>query len=668
MIQFTNEQIQNFRTRGESTGKIVDWLISETTTLREHELVIPHTGRATWQLYYYCPDCSVRLEFDIDSPDAYRCPICHKKWHGEPFEGAWWRWLNTFNYTNTYYLSLLYLLTQNPVYGNRAKEVILEYARYYPDYEVHGDIPYNNPGRANSQTLDEAIFLRYFAFSYDLISELLTVEEKQTVKTNLFRIGADHLRKYRMDQLHNHEVDVDAGMAVLGIILDDEELIRHALYEKYGLYYQLEKGMLSDGFWFECSSCYHFFALMNFFMFEKFAVNTKWSNIQHPNYRKMILFACKLLKSNYRIPMVNDCQIYQGYPDAYEVFEFAYAQLREPEMLAVLQDKYRKQPRTNIDAFFYGVEMLPEEPVSAAMLDYHNEGGSGLTVWHRKNDQYLLIKHGPYGGEHDHYDKLEISYAYEGKSVSTDLGTTGYGAHLHYDYFKNTISHNTVTINESNQAPACGKVNEYYNSEAYSYIDTEVSWTKDYQCPDSFIIKQWNTEAYDGVYFRRRIRFCDSYILDVEFVRCPEESTIDSSFHFAGELIHNSNHSKPSTHKACLADHKPYCYITDCEIHSADNSSQYTFQTESIITDLYCMPVNGAIINAQAPGNPSNIQIPYIIERVSGKVACFCHVLSSRDIKDSPKVHSVCFNISDDDLTVTIDSIEGKEEFCFKME
>ncbi len=210
----------------------------------------------------------------------------HKESGGEAYEGAWWRWLNAFNYTSTYYLSLLYVLTGDRRYGERAKEVILTYTKYYPDYEVHGDIPYNNPGKANSQTLD------------------------------------------------------------------DEELIRHALYGRYGLYDQLEKGMLKDGFWFECSSCYHFFALMNFFMFEKFTVHTKWSNIRHGNYRKMILFACKLLESNYRIPMLNDCQIYQGDPDAYEVFEFAYGQMREKEMLAVLQHKYRNGAREGGGSIF----------------------------------------------------------------------------------------------------------------------------------------------------------------------------------------------------------------------------------------------------------------------------------------------------------------------------
>lgn len=669
MIQFTHTEIEGFQNRGKETQEMVNWLLQETETLREHELVIPKTGRATWQLYYYCPDCSVRLEFDIDSPKAYRCPLCHQYLQGEPYEGAWWRWLNTFNYTNTYYLSLLYLLTNDRQYGERAKEVILTYAAYYPDYEVHGDIPYNNPGRANSQTLDEAIFLRYFAFSYDLIEDLLSTDEKATIQNNLFRIGADFLRENRMDHLHNHEVDVDAAMAVLGIILSDEELIHHALYGKYGLYDQLEKGMLKDGFWFECSSCYHFFALMNFFMFERFALHTKWSNIQHPNYRKMILFACKLLKSNYRLPMLNDCQIYQGNPDAYEVFEFAYCQMKETELLAVLQHKYKSAPRRGIEAFFYGMEALPAEPVEAAMADYHNEDGSGLTVLHRRNDQYLLLKHGPYGGEHDHYDKLEFSYAYDGKSVSTDLGTTGYGAHLHYDYFKNTVSHNTIVLDEENQAPACGQVRKFKNGNSMSSIDAQVTWSSDYQGPDSFIIKQWSDEVYEGASFRRRMVFCDDFIVDVETVSCPKSRVIDSSLHFSGLLAEGM---RPETEirerKARLGTKKPYSHLTDCVVFGADNESHLVFKSEDIVTDLFCMPFHGSLIHAKGPGNPSNFMIPYVIERTEGTKACFAHVLSSRNEQEPVKVLTVEFTSSMKTLHVTVKTVSGCREFDFDME
>ena len=49
---------------------------------------------------------------------------------------------------------------------------------------------------------------------------------------------------------------------------------------------------------------------------------------------------------------------------------------------------------------------------------------------------------------------LDISYEAFGKRITPDLGTTGYGALMHYDYYKNTGSHNTVNIEGNNQAPA----------------------------------------------------------------------------------------------------------------------------------------------------------------------------------------------------------------------
>lgn len=669
MIQFTEEQILDFRNRGSETQAMIDWLLKETKLLREHELVIPKTGCATWQLYYFCPDCSVKLEFDLDSPKQYRCPSCHKYFSGEPYEGAWWRWLNTFNYTSTYYLSLLYMLTGEKKYADRVKEVILTYAKYYPDYEVHGDIPYNQPGRANSQALDEALFLRYYATSYDLIGDTLTEEEKEFIKVNLFKIGADFLREHRTDQLHNHEVDIDASMAILGIVLGDEELVNHALYEKYGLYYQLENGMLSDGMWFECSSVYHSFALMNFFSFEKFALHTKWSHANHPNYKKMLLFSTNLLKSDFYLPLLNDCMRHISHPDAYEIYEFAYSVFKEDLMLAVLQNKYEKQPRCNLESFFYGVKELPAEKVVVEHNDYHDEAGSGITAWHRTGDQYLIMKHGPYGGEHDHYDKLELSYMVQSKPVFEDLGTTGYGAYLHYNYFKNTISHNTITVNESNQPPCRGVVRDYCVDEKSGYIDAQASWGKTFEVPDSFIIKQWDEEAYEGVVMNRKVVFTDDYIVDVQVVTAPEVRKFDNSLHFGGKLVGSSvKELKSLTQTDKLGDKAPYDNFINCAAYQADKDVWASFALEDLITDVYFKKSDAKIVFTEAPGNPSNVNIPYVMERAEGKKQCFAHVFSTRHDGEEKKVSDVAFVEDGGKLKVSLVCKGKTEEYIFDLE
>ena len=79
-----------------------------------------------------------------------------------------------------------------------------------------------------------------------------------------------------------------------------------------------------------------------------------------------------------------------------------------------------------------------------------------------------------------------------GKWISRDLGTTGYGASLHYGYYKNTGSHNTVVLGEENHAPVNAVLIDFRKAEDGTlYAVASADWRKPYQFPDSFIIRQW---------------------------------------------------------------------------------------------------------------------------------------------------------------------------------
>ena len=68
----------------------------------------------------------------------------------------------------------------------------------------------------------------------------------------------------------------------------------------------MEHGMLKNKMWFEGSFGYHFYALTSFFAFEKFALHTKYSNIRHPNYRKMLEIVCIYLEPKFVLPLLYD--------------------------------------------------------------------------------------------------------------------------------------------------------------------------------------------------------------------------------------------------------------------------------------------------------------------------------------------------------------------------
>lgn len=160
MKQFTDRQMAKIRQRAvlhqENTVQyqgnpvqqpdIIATLIAGNQVILDSKTQVPTTGIATWNHYYYCPDHGVMLEWDRHSPTQHRCPIDSHLFSGEPYDGAWWRALNGLNAKACNQLGLLWQLTGEIRYFEKVRDILINYARYYPDYEVHGG--YRTTGRA----------------------------------------------------------------------------------------------------------------------------------------------------------------------------------------------------------------------------------------------------------------------------------------------------------------------------------------------------------------------------------------------------------------------------------------------------------------------------------------------------------------------------------------
>ena len=656
MFQFSDNEIDLLRKK-DGHDAIVALLEKETEQFRSHELLIPETGCANWSHYYFCPDCSVQLVFDLDSPTDHVCPSCGKHFSDVEKNGAWWRLVNTFNENACYHLGLLYMLTGKEEYARSVSSVLLGYARYYPGYEVHGDIPYNGPGRLNAQTLDESNFLRNMAYAYDLVETALTGEERDYIKTRLFSVGIEFLKKNRHDQIHNHEVICNGAIGVLALILDDRESLDFALNGKYGLVYQLEHGVLEDGFWFECSTAYHFYALQNFLLYEKFARHTAYSHLSHPNYVAMIRSALRMQKSDMSFPLLNDCHINQGSPDGYSLFEFAYSNWRIDELVPVLSSIYARKPRLSIESYFYGVDKLPPSvPDAAEKKSVEGESGLGCTII-RRGDAYLLFRHGPYGGEHDHYDRLGISYYYDNVPVSIDVGTTGYGAKLHYAYYKNTVTHNTVAINGQNQSPSRGTLVSFSEDDASSDVSAYVRWEDGYRMPDSFTIRQWDDEAYAGACMTRSIKVTDKAIIDSFSVVLPEDRTIDYFLHFHGERLSEGD-AQPC--REAFASDGPLSYLHDVLSCPEGKVLHTSYSNMGIVTDVFSFSPDSSVFLASGPDNPSSSDMSYLIMENRARSASFVTVLSSG--KGESPLSDAHLEMEDGRYRVILITKDGKKE------
>lgn len=660
MFQFTEEEVASFRTHRDYK-KMVAFLIQECKEVLARDLsLIPHEGVSGWSHYYFCPDCSVHLLFEIDKKHSHTCPSCHREFSGEIYDSAWYRLLNDFFTKGAYHLGLLFMLTGEGKYARKAAAILSEYARYYPEYQVHGNIPYNNPGKANAQTLDESSFLKDLAFAYDLVNSEMERDECTYVRERLFREGMEFLIKNRMDQLHNHEVICDGAIGILALLLDDKKALAFALDSKYGLLYQLEEGTLCDGYWFECSTAYHFYALEAFFHYEKFARHTDASNLLEMRYRKMLDIAFNYLREDISFTRINDAKADQGQIAAYDIFEFAYAVFRDERILALLRKVYEMKPRFSIESYFFGVKELPSSPVALEFPSYASDGGLGASVIRGNNHEFLLFRHGPYGGEHDHYDRLGISYNYLDTPVSEDFGTCGYGAPYHYGYFKHTGTHNTVVLDEENQAPSSGKLDFFTQEDGCTDVSASVVWTGDYPMPDSLTIKEWSSVAYEGVSMTRHLFKSPDYLIDIFTVKGVKEGrSIDFVMHFDGDIL-----ALPKLEGVeHFSSKKPFSYLENVQKGVVPSLSYANGETR---TRYYSMENGHTVYLGKGMSNPTNESCQFFIERAYGSDSLFVHVLSTKKVGQEV-LDDVSFIRNGDELCISLSLAGVIEERHFTL-
>ncbi|MCM2680732.1 heparinase II/III domain-containing protein [Echinimonas agarilytica] len=609
--QFTAAQLE--RIRSKATDTIIKQLIQDNNVVLEHNVLVPPDGRATWNLYYFCPDHGVRLQWDRNKPSEHCCPVDNKAFTGEPYDGAWWRWLNGLNAKACKQLGLLWQITGDINYLSKVREILIQYAKYYPDYQEHGGIPYNGPGKANAQTLCEANCHLDFALGYDFVKQQLSRTEQSYIEQRLLREGADFLMAHRTPQLHNHEMKINATVGVIGLILEDIDYLDFALHTKYAMNYQLNHGVRADGFWFEGSVHYHYYALEALLAFEKLARGTEHSLAANANYRAMIGFPLKLILNTGDFPKLNDCIAGQEKLKHSQLFEFAYSEFGDDLYGSALVSIYQQADRNNIDALLYGVDELPALPPLQATSLHSAE--SGITIFNDdSSNNSLLLKHSPYGGEHDHYDRLGLIIIMEGHEVLPDLGTTGYGAELHYGYYKNTASHNTLAINQQNQPPINPKLIKYTNTDSFGWIDTVADWNEPEASVDSHTLVAWDSASYTSVKFRRSILWLGSAAIEINQIDNPHTQQLDLTWHVRGQLDSSSVELRDTTNPL----KGPLARMHSCQTAEVSgNAQQFNYQTAASKTYRQTMFNQGAdqLITGNAPDNPAVNDLQYVLVR-----------------------------------------------------
>jgi hypothetical protein len=431
---------------------------------------LPPTG-GQWALWYICPD-GLRLQYQPMHTPPHFCPSDGKYYASPTFTNRPTLYDEVI-YQNRHLdlassardLGLAYALTGEKKYADNAATILRAYAKAYPTYPPHnteGKVA-KNGGKATAQTLDEAQFAISLAWAYDLIGATLTPNDHQSIAENVLRPAAANIQGNRT-KLSNWQTWHNAALAAIGFALNDDKLVHDAYYDpENGFFVQIQNGAAQDGFWWEGSWGYHFFTTQPMLYLAEMGERAGIETYAQPNLRALLLAPLQMAMPDLRLPAFNDDGGTTLAAHAW-MYEIGYQRYRDPAMLALLRGARPWQ------ALLWGAETLPtadRQPQMESVL-FSKAGFAILRAGGATDPRYLAFKFGPHGGGHGHYDKLNYVTAAFGRVLAFDPGTHSYAAAAHRAWDKVALAHNTVVVDEQNQAEATGNLRHYLAFPAFA--------------------------------------------------------------------------------------------------------------------------------------------------------------------------------------------------------
>jgi hypothetical protein len=421
--------------------------------------------------WYLCPDGTYLRYVPTHSPPHY-CPSTGQ-YYASPPQWPNWPWMyDKVIYERRHlalaqyamYLGLAYQLTGNTTYASNTANILRAYSTVYLTYPLHTDDPSStwqqSAARATGQTLDESIWLINLAWAYDLImsSGVLTSADQNAIADGLLR-PATTVIKGNNHGLSNWQAWHNTAMTITALIFDDLTTVADRFNNSTnGFFTHLAQGAAADGFWWENSWGYHFFTLKALVYMAEMGARNGLDSYTAPNLRKMLTAPLQMAAPDLTLPPFNDSGTYwlAASGDRW-VYEAGYNRYRDSNMAVPLVSRSRPW-----QALLWGSASLPATSATAPTTSvlFPQAGYAALRAG-TDDPRYLAFDFGPHGGWHGHYDKLGYVSFGLGKTLATDPSTHSYSSSLHDAWDRTTVAHNTVVVDEHNQAEATGNLHRY---------------------------------------------------------------------------------------------------------------------------------------------------------------------------------------------------------------
>jgi len=575
---------------------------------------------------------------------------------------------------------VLYQITDKEKYAVYIRDMLLEYADMYPTLAIHPTDRSYATGKLFWQCLNDANWLVYVSQAYDCIYNFLTDAERNKLEKDLFRPYADFLSISNpsfFNRIHNHSTWANAAVGMIGLVMNDKELIDRALYglpieqnkknerdndgglirpdglKKAGFLAQLDGSFSPDGYFTE-GPYYLRYAIFPFLQFSKALANNQ-PKLVILNYRDEILKKAvySLLyqtdKNGLFYP-INDAQKGMSW-NAREVIlavDLAYYHYgKDPMLLSIVE----KQGKVVLDEAGFAVAKAlkdgmakPMQQKSIAYTDGPDGTEGGVAILRNNtavdNELCLVMKYSAQGMGHGHFDKLSYSLYDETGEVLQDYGAArwvnidqkGGGRYLKENktWAKQSIAHNTLVINETSHYNGDIRIGEKHNPDLF-YFNGE---------GDTQVVSAISKNAYSNSHLQRTLvlvkdeSFRYPILVDVFKANTPEKSQFDLPIWFQGHLLQtNFDYKSEKTTLNTLGEGHGYQHLWKEAVGKSKDGIAHInwFSNQKFYSMISVVAPEDELIFARLGANDPKFNLrhdpSFIIRKMEAKQATFVSII-----------------------------------------
>jgi hypothetical protein len=470
---------------------------------------LPNRG-GQWFHWYSCKKDGAGLV--TVSPTQHRCPVCGTIYTGEPYDSVAIASVHNSYASNVRELGLAYRFTGRAEFAKKAGEILLAYAdkyRSYPLHNIHGEAKVGG-GRIQPQTLDESMWLIPVVFGYSMVKDALSPADRRHIEDDLLLPAAEVIRMHKMG-IHNIQNWKNSAVGLVGFVTGRQDLVREAIDDPdRGFRVQIAKGVTEGGLWFEGSLGYHHFMMQASWPLAE-AARLAGIDLYSDRYRTLWDAPLVLALPDGNAPGFND----NGGGNVLgmaPLYEIAYARWHNPVYGHVVAGS----KRNSLESLLYGTDTVPSGPTIPEESVLLKAAGFAML---RAKGTSVAMRYGTHGGGHGHPDKLNIVTFGAGQLLGLDPGSIHYGVPLHREWYRTTLAHNTVTVDQQSQAATDGAL-ETWGDNAITAVAEKV---------------------YNGVTLRRSVAVREGRIEDRFTCSSARAHTYDWAFHCRGRFTSSLN-------------------------------------------------------------------------------------------------------------------------------